>query len=141
MHHWRANVGLLIAGVCLILATAARAGAVAEYVCRAVSSPPVMDGRLEDPCWQQAEKSPVFLEFGVGGKPVQNMPRLLLVRDRDALYVGVDATTAPGQKPFGRDRGRDGKKEWEIGTQPLFVMSGKMGAEKLMIIGQHGVSD
>jgi hypothetical protein len=32
---------------------------------------------------------------------------------------------------MGNDPRREGKKEWEIGIQPLFVMSGKLSAERL----------
>lgn len=123
--HWRLDVRWLVAVMVLALATRASAGAVAEYVCRGVSTPPTIDGRLDDPCWQQAEKSPTFNELGVGGKAVQNTTRLMMMRDRNALYIGVDATTAPGQKPFGSDRGRDGKTWFddcvEVMLAPSFV--------------------
>jgi hypothetical protein len=42
---------------------------------------------------------------------------------------------------MGNDPRRDGKKEWEIGIQPLFVLSEKLGAERLAARAQRAISD
>ena len=42
-------------------------GQTKEYLCRATSEPPTIDGDLSDLCWQQAQAPPVFWELGAGG--------------------------------------------------------------------------
>lgn len=42
---------------------------------------------------------------------------------------------------MGNDPRREGRKEWEIGVAPLFVMSQKLSAEQLMAAGQTAIHD
>ncbi len=113
-------------GISVLLAAAsAQAAPVSEYVCRTAEKPPVVDGKLDDACWQGAEASPAFHEMGVGGKAAQNVTRIRAAMDAQALYVGVEAATAPGRAPAAGDRGRDGKTWYDDGVEvflsPSFV--------------------
>ncbi|MEN6304639.1 MAG: fibronectin type III domain-containing protein [Armatimonadia bacterium] len=80
-----------------------------EYVCKVVQKAPVLDGRLDEGCWAEAEKAPVFYQLGIGGAPAGNATQVRFVMDAQALYVGIEAPTAPGVPPTASDRGRDGK--------------------------------
>jgi len=41
-----------------------------EYVCRFTAQPPTVDGDLSDPCWPQAEPTPVLLTLGPDATPL-----------------------------------------------------------------------
>lgn len=64
----------------------------------------------------------IYDDAGVIGRKNLNLTKL----PKDAEMLDV----------MGNDPRRDGKRTWEIGIQPLFVMSGKMSAEKLAALGQ-----
>lgn len=59
----------------------------------------------------------VYDDSGIVGRKRLNLTKL--PKDVEVLDV------------MGNDPRREGKKEWEIGIQPLFVVSVKVGAEKL----------
>ena len=42
---------------------------------------------------------------------------------------------------MGNDPRRDGRKDWEIGSVPLFVMSQKLSADELAAAGQTAIHD
>ncbi|MCE5238109.1 fibronectin type III domain-containing protein [bacterium] len=107
----------------LLLATCAFAQP--EYVCRVTATAPVVDGVLDDPCWRDASAPPVVSELGVGGKAAPNKTQFRMLMDEKALYVAVDATTAPGVPPNAKPREHD-PKSWgddciEILLAPSFV--------------------
>ena len=60
---------------------------IARYTARRVSSPPVIDGRLDEPAWQAAERSPRFADL-VGGRPGIHDTRAAVLWDDTYLYVG-----------------------------------------------------
>jgi hypothetical protein len=80
----------------------------------------------------------------------------LFVGDGRATWAVYDDSAVVGRKRLrltqlprdaevldvlGNDPRRDGKKEWEIGIQPLFVMSEKLSAERLTAKVQRAIRD
>lgn len=107
----------------LLLAMTAVATALAqpsEYVVTLADIPPIMDGEPSDACWQAAS-APLRL-FTIGGlnEPAKNDTRVRFVMDGDALYMAVEAATAPGKTPTARVRERDGKT-WNDDSIELFI--------------------
>jgi len=88
--------GLTLAlGLLAISAWAAQAtdtwGQVRAYRCRQAGCPPVIDGRLDDACWQAAQAATGFV--AVGAEPGQPAPVQTTVRftyDDEALYVAFE---------------------------------------------------
>lgn len=110
------RVVLCLLGVLVVTCVYA---APAEYVCRAAAAPPVIDGVLDDAAWTVASPPPAFTELGVGGGTAKNSTQVRLLRDGRALYVAVQAQTAPGVLPNAQVRERD-SRHW--GDDCLEVM-------------------
>lgn len=60
---------------------------IATYTCRRVRRPPAMNGRLDDPAWQAAERSPRFVDMATGA-PGFFDTRAAALWDDECLYVG-----------------------------------------------------
>jgi hypothetical protein len=60
---------------------------VGHYTCRRTSEKTVLDGRLEEACWQRAPKSPRFVDM-VTGVPGFLDTRMAGLWDDENLYVG-----------------------------------------------------
>lgn len=60
---------------------------VAEYTAYRVDEPPAIDGRLDEPCWQHAPRSPRFVDLVTGGVTVHDT-RVAVLWDALNLYVG-----------------------------------------------------
>ena len=60
---------------------------IAHYTCRRVTRPPVIDGRLDEPSWQNVERSPHFVDM-VTGTPGFFDTRAAAMWDDDCFYVG-----------------------------------------------------
>lgn len=96
-----------------------------EYICRVTTAAPAIDASLDDPCWQQASAPPTLVELGVGGKAAANKTSARMLMDEQALYVAIDAATAPGTMPNAIKREHD-PKAWgddciELLLAPSFV--------------------
>ncbi|MFA6110207.1 MAG: carbohydrate-binding family 9-like protein [Candidatus Latescibacterota bacterium] len=64
----------------------AQAG-IKEYTCLRTPTPPSIDGRLDEACWQSALRSPRFEDLETG-KPGLLDTRVALLWDERCLYVG-----------------------------------------------------
>ncbi|WP_152053896.1 carbohydrate-binding family 9-like protein [Tautonia marina] len=75
-----------------------------EAVCRRVETPPVLDGKLDDPAWKAAEADEInrFSAFWVGEARGEGT-RSWLVWDDDALYFAATMTDAE-LRAFGTER-------------------------------------
>ena len=60
---------------------------IARYTAARVAEPIHIDGRLDKPCWQAAEKSPRFTDI-LTGQPVIHDTRAMVLWDHENLYVG-----------------------------------------------------
>ena len=98
--------GLVLAVVALLVASIVPAwgglpllGPVPEFAVPVVASAPQLDGRLDDPCWQQALRSGDFFLFGEQVDPAQPHPEttLYLARHGRTLLVGLDCRAVPDQ--------------------------------------------
>ncbi len=58
-----------------------------SYTCLRTPSPLVIDGKLDEPAWQHAERSPRFVDV-IGGNPGLYDTRAALLWDDTHLYVG-----------------------------------------------------
>lgn len=67
---------------------------IAEYTALTTPRPPLIDGRLDDACWQKAPRSPRFRDLVSGGRAIHNTQAAVLW-DAEALYVGFWA-----EEPF-----------------------------------------
>ncbi len=72
-----------------------------QAVCRWASQPPVLDGRLDDPCWQQAKVIDHFASYW--NKTPRAGTRAFLVWDDEALYYAATMTDAE-VRAFGTKR-------------------------------------
>ena len=61
---------------------------IAHYVCRRAAGQITIDGRLDEPSWQKAEKSPRFVDM-VTGEPGFYDTRAAALWDDEYLYVGL----------------------------------------------------
>ncbi len=100
---------------------------IATYTARRATSPIVVDGRLDEPTWLAAERSPRFSDL-IKGQPGIHDTRAAVVWDDERLYVGywveepvVTATLTERDSPIYKDNdvelfiaGRDAYYEFEI---------------------------
>ena len=84
--------------------TAGKAGpqVTREAVCRWAKTPPVLDGKLDDPCWKDAQVIDKFAAFW-SGTALPKTTRAYLVWDDDALYYAAKLTDAE-LRAFGTER-------------------------------------
>ena len=82
---------------------------IARYTARRASSPIVIDGRLEEPDWRTAERSPRFADL-ISGNPGIHDTRAAVLWDDTWLYVGywieepfVEATLTERDAPIYKD--------------------------------------
>ena len=61
---------------------------IAHYVCRRAAGQITIDGRLDEPSWQKAEKSPRFVDM-VTGEPGFYDTRAAALWDDEYLYIGL----------------------------------------------------
>jgi len=61
---------------------------IAHYVARRAAGPIAIDGRLDEPSWQKAERSPRFVDM-VAGAPGFYDTRAAVLWDDQYLYVGM----------------------------------------------------
>lgn len=61
--------------------------AIARYTAYRVATPPTVDGRLGETCWQRAPRSPRFTDL-VNGAPAIHNTQAAVLWDDDNLYVG-----------------------------------------------------
>ena len=100
---------------------------VACYTALRTEVPPVIDGRLNDSCWQHAPRSPRFVDL-VSGAPTVHDTRVAVLWDDQNLYVGfwveepfVEATLTERDSLIYHDNdvevfiaGRDAYYEFEV---------------------------
>ncbi len=72
-----------------------------QAVCRWAVSPPVLDGKLDDPCWRNAAVIDRFASFWTGTP--RTGTRAYLLWDDEALYYGATMTDSD-VKAFGTSR-------------------------------------
>ena len=54
-------------------------------------SPPKIDGKLDDPCWQKAAQTGDFIQFEPNsGEPAGHKTKVYLLYDQNRLYVGFE---------------------------------------------------
>ena len=61
--------------------------AIAHYTAYRTNTPPQIDGRLDEACWQHAPRSPRFADL-INGQPGIHDTRAAVLWDDDCLYVG-----------------------------------------------------
>ena len=67
------------------------------------ATPPALDGRLDDPCWQKAEAVTGFLAIGTD-RPAVNQSFGYVCFDDSNLYIGMKCLMSAGLKPVGAPR-------------------------------------
>ena len=72
-------------------------------VCRWTSEPPVLDGRLDDPCWKRAAVIDKFASFWMDPPKSRPGTKAYLIWDDDALYYAGSMTDAE-LRSFGTKR-------------------------------------
>jgi hypothetical protein len=68
--------------------------------------PPVIDGDLSDPAWQQAAKADTFVD-PQNGKPAPDQTEAYVLYDRDYIYVGFRCYDSKPETIIGRETVRD----------------------------------
>ncbi|HUU54713.1 MAG TPA: hypothetical protein VMY87_07320 [Armatimonadota bacterium] len=74
-------------------------GPVPQFIVPVSASAPTLDGRLDEPCWEQALSSGAFYPLGVDVDPERpgSETTLYLARYGRTLLVGLDCRTVPDQ--------------------------------------------
>jgi hypothetical protein len=86
---------LILAAAATPFARAADPPATTEATCRWASSPPKIDGKLDDPVWESAAVIDRFPAFWVGKEtPAASATRARLLWDKDALYFSATMSDA-----------------------------------------------
>lgn len=80
----------LAAAAALAITAAGSAADAREITAARVASPPVIDGRLDDPCWAEAAGSSDFRNFRDGLRPATQQTVVRLCYDAGTLYVALD---------------------------------------------------
>ncbi len=93
----------------VLAASAAYAAEPVEYVCPFVDEGPETDGTLDEPAWTAAPAPPAFTEMGLSTAEAKDPTGVRMLAGPEALYLGLDMTSAPGQPPTAVERERDGK--------------------------------
>ena len=56
-------------------------------------SPPKIDGKLDDACWQKAAQTGDFIQFEPNsGEPASHKTKVYLLYDQNRLYVGFECS-------------------------------------------------
>ena len=81
-----AMIALPISKVCAVADTILRKIEAVE-----TDSPPEIDGKLEDSCWQKAAQTGDFIQFEPNtGEPASQRTKIYLLHDQNRLYVGFE---------------------------------------------------
>src|SRR3954447_25799938 len=88
-----------------------------EAICRWASKPPVLDGKLDDPCWKEAVVIDRFATFWTRTKTPREGTRAFLVWDDVAIYY-AGAMTDTEVRAFGTHRN---DTLWEGDVFELFL--------------------
>src|SRR5881296_122791 len=76
---------------------------------RTVATPPVIDGRLTDPAWQEATPITAFIQRELHeGAPVTERTEVRIIVDGEALYVGAWLYDSDHGGIVGGEKVRDG---------------------------------
>ena len=78
----------------------------APHTIAMAAAPPVLDGRLDDPCWQQATALEPLLQTNYDTSPAADDTRIKLSRDDTHLYLAARTTLVP-MAPGNINRPRD----------------------------------
>lgn len=89
--------------------TAALAGPVATIVIHRTETPPIIDGKLDDPVWQLASRFEKFITFKPDfGKPTSEKTIVLMAYDRKNVYFAFDCHDSEPSKIKAAMSKRDG---------------------------------
>lgn len=72
------------------------------------SAPPIIDGRLDDPCWASAAKAVGFTDF-ITGRLVEDQTTVSLLYDEKFIYLGFDCRDSQPGTITARETVRDSK--------------------------------
>ena len=65
-----------------------------QFEARRATTPPVIDGKLDEAVWQSAQKLDEFFAYQSGGKPAAAETTARILWDDDFLYLGFEMTDA-----------------------------------------------
>ena len=94
---------IILFGLCMLRAQVAESGADKRPILQVplTDSEPVLDGKLDDPCWEQAAKAAPLKV--ISGQASGASTRVFLSRDADHLYVGVKCACANAKRQVGKE--------------------------------------
>lgn len=112
------NIWILNGAICLFLFSGLLlhadeavdlAPAAASVVIYKTDSPPVIDGKLDDPVWQKATRFDNFITFKPDyGKPTSEKTAVLMAYDREYIYFAFDCQDSEPSKIKAAMAKRDG---------------------------------
>ncbi len=109
------------------LKTAGRVGRVPD-----TTTPPTLDGRLDDPAWAQAAILKDFIAYGKGGSSA--FPTAVrMLRDKQNLYIGIECQQ-PMDKLYAATTTRDGPVWLDDSVELFFSKPGETNAERYLQI-------
>jgi len=93
------SVSLLVAAFLSAQSEVPKTGPEAPVQIHKTESPPVIDGRLDDPVWKHATRFDRFIIFKPDyGKPASEKTILLMTYDRENIYFGFDCRDSEPSK-------------------------------------------
>ncbi len=119
------------AGGCTCGVVSERQGTPTGTVVHAIRAvkPPVLDGRLDDPCWRNAQEISGFVAYGTTN-PAQRQSLGYVCFDDQNLYIGMKCLMPAGAKPIGELRpGHDAAIFGGDDIVEIMVDPGKSGTD------------
>ena len=123
---------LLLYPMLLAVLTHASAGEPRTHSTMRAPKAPVLDGRLDDPCWQEAAVGTGFVT-PQAGKPVACQTTFRVVYDAENIYFGVRAEDPDARKAKCRHVEHDGPL-WGDDCIEIFLEPERRGMEYVQVI-------
>jgi len=100
--------------------------ATAETTCPVVSEPPVIDGRLDDACWNGTAKLTNFVLYN-GPAPAREKTVCRVLRDSRSIYIAFDCLDSEPERITARVTRRDDVSIFADDELEVFISSNRLG--------------
>jgi len=97
-----------------------------QVVIKKITKPPEVDGRLDEPCWKEAEPASEFVLYTSGVELARKQTHVRAAYDDNAFYLGITCDEPDPEKMSAKAEGRDGRI-WQ--DDALEIMLGASTAE------------
>jgi len=135
------RASLVLISLCFVVLLPAAEGQIETYRVRRTDSPPALDGRLDDPCWQDALTLEDFGLLGRGKTKADIPPtRAWLAYDADYLYVAYFCGEPLAERLLLKAERHDDKTWMDDCVEMFFNPSGDRRRYVQIVVNAAGVS-